>query len=91
VCGPVVDVTEQVKAKRGDDAAFVHVEIYRNNEIDQGFRPQVLRWGLPTEPWAFAIDRRGRVAARLEGAFDAHELERAVDAAVRGAPSRRAR
>lgn len=87
VCGPVVDVAEQVKAERGDEADFVHMEIYRNNEIDQGFRPQVLRWRLPTEPWVFAVDRRGRVAARLEGAFSASELERAVDAAVKGSGS----
>ncbi|MGI9081661.1 MAG: hypothetical protein ACR2FZ_05190 [Thermoleophilaceae bacterium] len=84
VCGPVVDVAEQVKARRGGDAAFVHMEIFRNNETDQGYRPQVLEWKLPTEPWLFAIDRRGRVAARLEGAFSAEELERAVDAAVKG-------
>lgn len=87
VCGPVVDVTEQVKAERDDEADFVHMEIYRNNEIDQGFRPQVLQWKLPTEPWVFAVDRRGRVAARLEGAFSAGELQRAVDAAVKGAPA----
>ena len=89
VCGPVVDVTEQVKAERGDEADFVHIEIYRNNEIDQGFRPQVSQFKLPTEPWLFAVDRRGRVAARLEGAFSAGELQRAVDAAVKGAPASR--
>ena len=88
VCGPVVDIAEQVKAERGDDAAFIHMEIYRNNEIDQGYRPQVVQWKLPTEPWVFAVDRRGRVAARLEGAFSAGELERAVDAAVRGSRAR---
>ena len=87
VCGPVVDVAEQVKAERGDEADFVHMEIYRNNQIDHGFRPQVLQWKLPTEPWVFAVDRRGRVAARLEGAFSAGELERAVEAAVKGSPS----
>jgi hypothetical protein len=85
VCGPVVDIAEQVKAKRGDRVAFIHQEIFRDNEVDKGFRPQVLAWKLPTEPWAFAIDSRGRVAARIEGAFSAAELERAVDAAVGGA------
>ena len=84
VCGPVVDVAEQIKAARGKDAAFMHMEIFRNNELDQGFRPQVVQWKLPTEPWLFAIDSRGRVAARLEGAFSAEELEQAVDAAVKG-------
>jgi len=83
VCGPVVDIAEQVKAGRGDDAAFIHMEIYKDNELSKGFRPQVVAFGLPTEPWAFAIDRRGRVAARLEGAFSARELESALDAALR--------
>ena len=84
VCGPVVDIAEQVKARRGDDAEFIHQEIFVDNEIDKGFRSQVLKWNLPTEPWVFAVDRRGRVAARIEGAFSAKELERAVDAAVKG-------
>ena len=84
VCGPVVDIAEQVKARRGGDAEFIHMEIYNENETSKGFRPQVLAWKLPTEPWAFAVDRRGRVAARLEGAFSARELEQAVDAAARG-------
>jgi hypothetical protein len=83
VCGPVIDVAEQVKAARGADAKFVHQEIYNDNEVDKGFRPQVVSWRLPTQPWAFAVDRAGRVAARLEGAFSATELEQAVDAALR--------
>ena len=84
VCGPVVDIAEQVKARRGKEAEFIHQEIFEDNEIDKGFRPQVLKWKLPTEPWLFAVDGRGRVAARLEGAFSAEELDRAVDAAVKG-------
>ncbi len=84
VCGPVVDIAEQVKARRGGEAEFIHQEIFVDNDIDKGFRPQVLRWKLPTEPWVFAVDRKGRVAARLEGAYSAKELERAVDAAVKG-------
>jgi len=83
VCGPVIDVAEQVKASHGGDVKFVHQEIYNDNEVDKGFRPQVLSWKLPTEPWAFAVDRSGKVAARLEGAFSATELEHAVNAALR--------
>lgn len=82
VCGPVADVAEQVKSERGDEAVFIHQEIYRDNEIDKGFRPQFAAWKLATEPWLFAIDREGRVAARMEGAFSADELNEAVDAAV---------
>ena len=81
VCGPVVDIAEEVKATHRGPTAFIHMEIYRNNEPEAGLRPQVERFGLPSEPWAFAIDRRGRIAARLEGAFSARELRAAVAAA----------
>jgi hypothetical protein len=81
VCGPVIDVTEQVKSKRGDEVAFVHQEIYVDNEIGKGQRPPVSAFGLPTEPWAFVVGADGRVAARLEGAFSEDELNKAIDAA----------
>jgi hypothetical protein len=83
VCGPVVDIAEQVKAKRAKEAAFIHMEIYTGNEVDKGFRPQVLAWHLPTEPWLFTIDKQGIVRARLEGAFSVSELNKAIDAAVK--------
>ena len=83
VCGPVVDIAEQVKADRGDEAEFIHMEIYRDNTIEKGFRPQVAAWRLPTEPWLFAINRKGQVVERLEGAYSADELEAALDKAVR--------
>lgn len=84
VCGPVVDVAEQLKAEYGDQAEFIHMEIYRDNDISKGFRPQVAAWRLPTEPWAFTIDKNGKVAARLEGAYSARELKEAIEMALRG-------
>jgi hypothetical protein len=84
VCGPVVDIAEQVKAERGGDARFIHMEIYRDNVLENGFRPQFVKWRLPSEPWVFTVDRRGRIAARMEGAFSARELDRAIDAATKG-------
>jgi hypothetical protein len=83
VCGPVVDIAEQVKAERGEGVEFIHVEIYDENRVSRGYRDAVRRWHLPSEPWAFAIDRHGRIVARLEGPFSAAELERAVDVATR--------
>jgi hypothetical protein len=83
VCGPVVDIAEEVKAKRGDEAEFIVQEIYTDNEVDKGFRPQVLRYRLPTEPWLFTVDRNGVIRARLEGAFSVDELNKAIDAAVK--------
>ena len=45
VCGPVVDVVEQVKATATKGVAFIHQEIYKDNDINKGFRPQVGRAG----------------------------------------------
>ncbi|MEA2299454.1 MAG: hypothetical protein QOF77_2390 [Solirubrobacteraceae bacterium] len=78
VCGPVTDIEEQVKSQIGDRVAFVHMEIYNENQVNKGFRPQVVAWRLPTEPWAFVIGRDGRIATRLEGAFSVAELHAAV-------------
>lgn len=84
VCGPVVDIAEQVKHSRPkDDVAWIHMEIYNNNNASAGYRPQLLKYHLQTEPWLFTIDRKGRIAARIEGAFSAAELEKAVEAATK--------
>lgn len=85
VCGPVVDLTLQAKAAHAAEGVeFIHMEIYEDNEFEAGYRPQVRAFDLPSEPWLFAIDDDGKVAARLEGAFGADELERAIDAAASG-------
>ena len=78
VCGPVVDVAAQVKRDFGDRVAFIHQEIYENNSINDGPRPQVEAYRLPSEPWLFVIDRSGRVSTAIEGPFGVGELEAAV-------------
>jgi hypothetical protein len=83
VCGPVVDIAEQVKAQHADDAAWIHMEIFNENEVEKGYRPQVVKWALPSEPWVFTIDREGKIAARIEGAFSANELEAALKKATK--------
>ena len=85
ICGPVADITEQLKSEHDKAAEFIHMEVYRENRPEAGQRSQVRAYGLPSEPWLFAIDRRGRVAARIEGAFSLDEAKRALDAAVAGA------
>ena len=81
VCGPVVDVAEQVKSELGDDAAFVHMEVYDNNDPNEGIRPQLKEYGLQTEPWLFVIDADGKISTRIEGAFSVEELTDAVEQA----------
>jgi hypothetical protein len=85
VCGPVVDIAEQLKhARPSDDVAWIHMEIYNDNQLTKGYRPQFLKFNLPSEPWLYTIDRKGRIAAMIEGAYSSAELNRAVDAAVKG-------
>jgi hypothetical protein len=78
VCGPVVDVAEQVKEQYGDEAAFIHMEIYNDNDPSKGVRPQVRAFRLPSEPWLFAIDRQGVIQAEVEGAFGVDRLTSVV-------------
>ena len=78
VCGPVVDIEAEVQQKYGDKVAFIHEEIYKDNDPNKGFTDPVGKWHLATEPWAFVIDKSGIIRTRFEGAFSAGELERAV-------------
>jgi hypothetical protein len=85
VCGPVVDIAEQVRhARPKDDVAWIHMEVWKNNQINDGPRPQFNAFKLPAEPWLFTINRRGQITASIEGAFSARELNEAVDAASKG-------
>ena len=78
VCGPVVDIVEQVKATAPKDVAFIHQEIYKDNQVNKGVRSQVATWRLASEPWTFVIDRTGKISTRFEGAYSVGELQRAV-------------
>jgi len=78
VCGPVVDVAEQLKREYGDEAAFIHMEIYKDNDPSKGVRSQVDAFPRPSEPWLFAINRKGVVGSVIEGAFGVEELTKVV-------------
>ncbi|HEX8688873.1 MAG TPA: hypothetical protein VF729_01360 [Solirubrobacterales bacterium] len=78
VCGPVVDVAEQVKETGDYDAAFIHMEIFNDNDPNKDVRPQVRAYRLPSEPWLFVIDRTGTIRTALEGPFGVEQLTRAV-------------
>jgi hypothetical protein len=78
VCGPVVDVAQQVADKFEPKADFIHPEIYVDNEISKGLRPQLKAFHLPTEPWTYLIDKEGVIKDRLSGAYGVDELEEAM-------------
>jgi hypothetical protein len=78
VCGPVVDAAEQAKREFGDRVAFIHQEVFVDNDLNKGPRPQMEAYRLPSEPWLFVIDRNGKVSSAIEGPFSVSELEDAV-------------
>ncbi|HMI80564.1 MAG TPA: hypothetical protein VK480_02130 [Solirubrobacterales bacterium] len=78
VCGPVVDVAQQVADEYQGKADFIHMEVYNDNDPGKGIRPQLRAYGLPTEPWTFLVDRSGIVRDRIEGAYGVLELEQAM-------------
>lgn len=85
VCGPVTDIAEEVKhtMPEAKGVAFIHMEVYNHNDANKGYRPQLRAFHLQTEPWAFVLDRSGKISTRFEGAFSASELESAIRTAVK--------
>jgi hypothetical protein len=84
VCGPVVDVAQQVADEYKGRADFIHQEVYNENDPSKGIRPQLRAFGLPTEPWTFLVGKEGIVKDRIEGAYGVSELEEAMKTIVPG-------
>ena len=94
-CGPALDLVKQVAPSYVGRVNFIHVEPYvlevangrTQQVVDALGHPQpvhaVLEWGLPTEPYVFVVDARGKVSAKFEGMAFPDELTAALDAALR--------
>ncbi|MQG10050.1 MAG: hypothetical protein FI716_00965 [SAR202 cluster bacterium] len=80
-CGPQVGEVTKVKESLGDQANFIHIEVFENPHLIEGERPTtdlvaaVQEWGLPTEPWTFVIDSQGLVRGKFEQFTTAAEIE----------------
>jgi hypothetical protein len=73
VCGPAVGTLDEVRESGDwDDVAFIHVEIF--SDAGETVTDPVREWGLPTEPWVFAIGADGTVADRADGPMIDTEL-----------------
>jgi hypothetical protein len=83
VCGPVTDEIVELAHTFGNRVEFIHEEVYVNNQPQRGLRPQLRAFHLETEPWLFTVNRRGVIAARLEGVFGLSEARAALEAALR--------
>ena len=64
VCGPVTDVALQMRAKYGDDMAFIHQEVFVNNKREAG--PAAAAAGV--QPAERAVAVRDRQARQGDGA-----------------------
>ena len=84
VCGPQVEVLQQLKDKYRGRANFIHVDLYDNPDEIQGdlgrsrISPTVLEWRLPSAEWSFVIDRDRKIAARFESFATFDELDQAL-------------
>ena len=74
-CGPTLDVVEEV-ARGFPEVNFVHVEPYELPADPANLRPvkAVSQWGLPSEPWVFVMNSKGRVVEKYEGIVGPSEL-----------------
>lgn len=91
VCGPVLDEVLDTYPRFRDRVNYVHVEPYKLTPEGQPVAAQggglqtveaVERYRLPTEPWVFVIDAKGKVAAKFEGTVTADEVAAAIEAAL---------
>jgi hypothetical protein len=79
ICGPVVDVVDHVRKQYAHTPVrFIHVEIYKQNNPNEGRNRWVQQWHLPGEPWTFLVGRDGRIKAKFQGAVSMTELGQAV-------------
>jgi hypothetical protein len=88
MCGPVVDIVRQLLPKYVNRVAFTHQEIWQDFTVQQPF-PTVEEWGLPSEPWIFAVDGQGIVRAKFEGLVTVRELEAALQQILTRGPTHR--
>ena len=82
ICGPTMEVMDELYSKYGDAAAFVHIEPYDLAALRQQgqfqLAPAAAEWRLPSEPWVFVLDRQGLVAAKFEGVVTLEDVETAL-------------
>ena len=84
VCGPQLEVLQELKDRHKGQANFIHIDFYDNPDEIQGdlerarLSPAVREWRLPSIEWTFVIDREGNVSARFEAFATIDELEAAL-------------
>lgn len=84
VCGPQLEILQQLKINYQGQANFIHVDLYDNPEEIQGnlnsaiISPTAIEWGILNKQWTFIIDKQSRVMSRFEAFVTFEELEQAL-------------
>ena len=79
LCGPEIEIMRKLYPKYRDKVEFIHVEFYKEPGNPARVPVEaVAEWNLRSEPWFFAIDNKGIIAAKYEGPVSAAELEEAL-------------
>ena len=85
VCGPQVEVLQELKDEFDGQANFIHVDYFDNPEEIQGDLSRAVvssvakEWGLPSTEWSFVVDRDGIVSGRFEGFTALEELRQVLE------------
>ena len=88
-CGPQAEVLSEVRSIFGDQANYIHVDLYENPEqVRFGEEPietpLLEEWGLHTDEWTFVVNAEGIVVARFEAFAPLAEVEAALAAVLEG-------
>ena len=88
-CGPQAEVLSEVRGIFGEQANYIHVDLYENPEQvrfgeDPIETPILEEWGLHTDEWTFVVNSEGIVVARFEAFAPLTEVEAALAAALDG-------
>lgn len=77
-CAPVLSSVEAVRQNVGEDANFIHIEVFSDFQ-ELTYVPEMAEWGLGTmEPWVFVLNGAGEITAKFSGPLSPDELEAAV-------------
>lgn len=78
ICAPVVDSVKEAFREHGDEANFIHIEVYKTFNPELVLADEMVAWGFSSEPWTYVLDADGQVAARLGGPLSPRELAAAL-------------
>jgi len=88
VCGPQVEIANELQEVYGEQVDFVHVDLYTNPHEIQGdlsvakLTPLLDEWGLSSQEWTFIVGPDGIVTHRFENFAPKPELIVALDQSI---------